>query len=77
VKLDKSLQATLNKRGVLQATVQLAKTLGFVCCVEGIETERAAQFAARQGCDQMQGYFFGAPVLVSKAQHVLSAKKTA
>ena len=65
VKLDKSLQATRNKRGVLQATVQLAKNLGFVCCVEGIESDRAARFAARQGCDQMQGYFFGAPALVS------------
>lgn len=64
VKLDKSLQATRNKRGVLQATVQLAKNLGFICCVEGIENERAARFAARQGCDQMQGFFFGAPVLV-------------
>jgi len=77
VKLDKSLQTTLNKRGVLQATVQLAKTLGFVCCVEGIETERAAQFAARQGCDQMQGYFFGAPVLVPEAQQCRPTQKTA
>ena len=64
VKLDKSLQATKNKRGVLQATIQLAKNLGFVCCVEGIESERAARFAARQGCDQMQGYFFGKPAVV-------------
>lgn len=65
VKLDKSLQSTRNKRGVLQATVQLAKTLGFECCVEGIETERAAAFAARQGCDQMQGFHFGAPQIMS------------
>jgi diguanylate cyclase (GGDEF)-like protein len=77
VKLDKSLQATLNKRGVLQATVQLAKTLGFICCVEGIETERAAQFVARLGCDQMQGYFFGAPMLAPEAQHCRSTLKTA
>lgn len=77
VKLDKSLQATKNKRGVLQATVQLAKNLGFVCCVEGIESDRAARFAARQGCDQMQGYFFGKPELVPTETPVHSLMKTA
>lgn len=77
VKLDKSLQATKNKRGVLQATVQLAKNLGFVCCVEGIESDRAARFAARQGCDQMQGYFFGKPKLVPAENQAHSLMKTA
>ena len=77
VKLDKSLQATKNKRGVLQATVQLAKNLGFVCCVEGIESDRAARFAARQGCDQMQGYFFGKPTLVPDTNQLNSLLKTA
>lgn len=77
VKLDKSLQATRNKRGVLQATVQLAKNLGFLCCVEGIETERAAKFAARQGCDQMQGYFFGEPLLVPDEAGQIGQFKTA
>lgn len=77
VKLDKSLQATNHKRGVLQATVQLAKNLGFVCCVEGIETDRAAHFAAGQGCDQMQGYFFGKPKLVPRMHQTQSLLKTA
>jgi diguanylate cyclase (GGDEF)-like protein len=77
VKLDKSLQATKNKRGVLQATVQLAKNLGFECCVEGIESDRAARFAARQGCDQMQGYFFGKPKLVPDVKQPYSLLKTA
>ena len=77
VKLDKSLQATKNKRGVLQATVQLAKNLGFVCCVEGIESDRAARFATRQGCDQMQGYFFGKPKVVPNNNPPQSLFKTA
>ncbi|HPF22782.1 MAG TPA: EAL domain-containing protein [Hyphomonas sp.] len=77
VKLDKSLQATLNKRGVLKATVQLAKSLGFICCVEGIETDRAAQFAMNLECDQMQGYLFGAPVLVPEADQRRSTLKSA
>lgn len=64
VKLDKSLQGTANKRGVLQATIKLAKGLRFTCCVEGIETSEAAAFAASEGCDEMQGYWFAAPKLV-------------
>lgn len=77
VKLDKSLQATRNKRGVLQATVQLAKNLGFLCCVEGIESERAARFAARQGCDQMQGFYFGVPTLIPESVERKLPYKTA
>ncbi|MEO1303617.1 MAG: EAL domain-containing protein [Pseudomonadota bacterium] len=64
VKLDKSLQGTANKRGVLQATINLAKGLRFTCCVEGVETADAASFAAARGCDQMQGYWFGHPELI-------------
>jgi len=71
VKLDKSLQGTLNKRGVLQATIRLARDLGFECCVEGIETRGAATFAARQGCDQMQGYWFGRPETAATNVHSL------
>ena len=64
VKLDKSLQAKPNKRGVLEATIQLATGLRFDCCVEGIETQEAAIAAAAQGCDQMQGYWSGCLELI-------------
>lgn len=64
VKLDKSLQSSNYKRGVLPATIRLAQDLGFDCCVEGIETPDAAAFATRQGCRQMQGFWFGHPRLV-------------
>lgn len=67
VKLDKSLQRSENKRGVLQATIALTTRLGFECCVEGIESAEAADFAAHEGCCQMQGYFFGYPTLVGDA----------
>ena len=72
VKLDKSLQGRLNKRGVLQATIRLARDLGFECCVEGVETQTAATFAAQQGCDQMQGYWFGHPEIVTRPLRTLS-----
>ncbi len=66
VKLDKSLQASNHQRGVLPATIRLARDLGFECCVEGIESEDAADFAASKGCRQMQGFWFGHPEIVSE-----------
>ncbi len=65
VKLDKSLQSPSYKRGVLPATIRLARDLGFECCVEGIESEDAARFATEKGCRQMQGYWFGRPQIVT------------
>ncbi|MEL6856926.1 MAG: EAL domain-containing protein [Pseudomonadota bacterium] len=64
VKLDKSLQGTQQKRGVLQATIRLASDLGFECCVEGIETEETASLAEALNCGQMQGFYFGHPEIV-------------
>ncbi|NQY95790.1 MAG: EAL domain-containing protein [Henriciella sp.] len=64
VKLDKSLQSSNQQRGVLAATIRLARDLGFLCCVEGIESEAAAQFATEKGCRQMQGFWFGHPETV-------------
>lgn len=73
VKLDKSLQNTRFHRGVLEATIRLANDLGFECCVEGIETENAAQVAAQLGCSQMQGFWFGYPEVIERKIHRLRA----
>ncbi|MCR9269959.1 MAG: bifunctional diguanylate cyclase/phosphodiesterase [Hyphomonadaceae bacterium] len=64
IKLDKSLMGNLKEGGVLKAAIDLASTLGFQSCIEGIETEREARFATKQGCDQMQGYWFGHPEII-------------
>ncbi|MEM9842478.1 MAG: EAL domain-containing protein, partial [Pseudomonadota bacterium] len=66
VKLDKSLLGTPNKRGVLQATVHLTAELGFICCVEGIKDSESADYVAALGCDEMQGFLFGAPTIIAE-----------
>lgn len=71
IKLDRSLQTTQQKRGVLQAAIRLADDLGFECCVEGIETAQAANHAARLGCDQLQGYWVGQPQIITPNMHRL------
>lgn len=46
---------------VLQATIQLAKSLNLKLIVEGVETEVQRKFLLRLGCEFMQGYLFSKP----------------
>ncbi|MEL8056597.1 MAG: EAL domain-containing protein, partial [Pseudomonadota bacterium] len=70
VKLDKSLQQGTNGNDVLNATIRLIRDLGLKCCVEGIETEIAADYVAEKGCDYMQGYYFGRPEIIQPREDV-------
>ncbi|MEM1036407.1 MAG: EAL domain-containing protein [Pseudomonadota bacterium] len=70
VKLDKSLQQGTNGNDVLNATIRLIRDLGLKCCVEGIETEIAADYVGEKGCDYMQGYYFGRPEIIQPREEV-------
>ncbi|MEL7546683.1 MAG: EAL domain-containing protein [Pseudomonadota bacterium] len=70
LKLDRTFVQRAQARGdsskVLAATIQLARQLGIVCCVEGIEDQRTAELVTRYGCDQLQGYWIGRPLLAKE-----------
>lgn len=72
------LDADLNMRhrGVITATVALAKHLGIGVCAKGIESESVAALMLRLGCTLGQGFYFARPVsaavvseLVDKMAH--------
>ncbi|MEM1403199.1 MAG: EAL domain-containing protein [Pseudomonadota bacterium] len=68
LKIDQSLvqKAQANERtaNILQAAVSLAKQLDLTCCVEGVETARAAREIGQMGADELQGYWIGKPALI-------------
>ncbi|MEL7110223.1 MAG: bifunctional diguanylate cyclase/phosphodiesterase [Pseudomonadota bacterium] len=66
-KSDKSEQS----KRILLAAIRLAKQLGFVSCVEGIETQEFAARMAVLGADQIQGYWLGRPQLVNTDERTL------
>lgn len=77
IKIDRALvqrvQEQSANRDILEAAIGLSKKLGFQCCVEGIENSACANYIAGLGVDQLQGYWFGRPVLlrdISTEAHV-------
>jgi diguanylate cyclase (GGDEF)-like protein len=65
VKLDRSLTNSISRdaatQRVVQGTVLIATGLSLDITAEGIESEEDAQLLRLSGCNQLQGYFFGAP----------------
>jgi diguanylate cyclase (GGDEF)-like protein len=66
VKIDRSFVTGLGSnpkaRGLFQAIVSLARTLGLQTIAEGCETGEQFQIMREAGCDAVQGWFTGRPM---------------
>jgi diguanylate cyclase (GGDEF)-like protein len=51
---------------VIRAIFSMARNLGMNVLAEGIETEAQRDFLLSQGCQRMQGYYFGRPMPADK-----------
>jgi diguanylate cyclase (GGDEF)-like protein len=73
MKVDQSFLARQGERQsadgavVLGSIIKLAQELGRTIIVEGVETERDANWLAGLGCEYAQGYFFGTPLSAADA----------
>ncbi|KPP96316.1 bifunctional diguanylate cyclase/phosphodiesterase [Erythrobacter sp. HL-111] len=65
VKIDKDFIASIandhQSRLIIQAIVQMGRSLDLGVVAEGVETEEQAQFLRAIGCGHAQGYLFGRP----------------
>ncbi|MBF9234988.1 sensor domain-containing protein [Microvirga alba] len=63
MKIDRSfvrdLASNPDDTAILQAILQLGRSLGITTIAEGIETDIQADYLRMQGCDLGQGYLFG------------------
>ena len=66
LKIDRSFVNGIGKQKeneiVIEATVMLAKKIGFTVLAEGVETEEQFKFLKKLGCNQFQGYYFNRPL---------------
>ena len=63
VKIDRSfvsdMTTSAESRSVVQATIDIAHSLGRTAVAEGVENQETAQLLAGMGCDYAQGYLYG------------------
>jgi EAL domain-containing protein (putative c-di-GMP-specific phosphodiesterase class I) len=66
LKIDRSfvreLRLKADDQAIVGSTVALSRQLGLTVIAEGIEDGDTAEFLARIGCNEGQGYFFGRPM---------------
>ncbi len=65
LKIDRSfvsgIGAHLGDEAIIQAVIGMARSLGLQTVAEGVETPEQLAFLLKQGCDQIQGFFFSRP----------------
>jgi diguanylate cyclase (GGDEF)-like protein/PAS domain S-box-containing protein len=66
IKIDKSFLmqsgGSHQAASIIRAVVALGKNLGIPVLAEGVETLEQLALLAREGCDEGQGYYYGAPM---------------
>lgn len=66
VKIDRNFVDDLcnnrDSQAIVKSIAKLGQALNFETIAEGVETKEQLDFLKKQGCDQVQGYYFSAPV---------------
>lgn len=80
VKIDrafvKDIEHNNNDELIVQATVQLAHSLGFSVTAEGLENHAGLSCLQNTGCDKVQGYYFSRPLPAAEFHSWLQTFKT-
>jgi diguanylate cyclase (GGDEF)-like protein len=76
IKIDRSLAGfegdDPKKRAIVRAITMLAESLGACSLAEGVETLEQLKRLRRDGCEMLQGYYFGRPVPASDLPDVIA-----
>jgi diguanylate cyclase len=76
IKIDRSFMESMEFSGesaiIIRSIVDLGRSLGLIVTAEGVETEEQARFLRSLGCDELQGYLFGRPMLAGEISQRLA-----
>jgi diguanylate cyclase (GGDEF)-like protein len=77
IKIDRSfiqdLHQTTQATSIVRAVVALGHSLGMRANAEGVETVEQAEILSSEGCEEVQGYFFGRPMPGAEFAALLAA----
>jgi len=66
LKIDQSFvrdcQGGINDDGIIMAIIGMGRSLKLKVIAEGVETQAQIDFLKLNGCDEVQGYFYGKPM---------------
>jgi diguanylate cyclase (GGDEF)-like protein/PAS domain S-box-containing protein len=75
LKIDRSFVSDIthdvNDAAIVASIITLAHNLSLSVIAEGVETEAQLDYLRRQGCDEMQGYFFSRPLSTAAFEQML------
>jgi EAL domain-containing protein (putative c-di-GMP-specific phosphodiesterase class I) len=58
----RNLESDLNDAAIVRAIVSLGHSLNLDVIAEGVEREEQLEILRKEGCDEVQGYFFSRPL---------------
>lgn len=78
IKVDRTFvqgaaQGSAESLAIINAVVAMAKSLDMTTTAEGVETVEELELIRNLGCDKIQGYYFGRPMVASDAIALFSA----
>lgn len=75
LKIDRSfiqdMQTNSDDEAITSAIIAMARILGLKAVAEGVENERQVELLLGQGCEEMQGYYFGKPLPAATITEIL------
>ena len=72
LKIDRSfINVPPDQRTLAAMIIMMSKAMNFRVVAEGVETEEQVKWLQEQDCDELQGYFIGAPVPVGEFESLL------
>lgn len=81
IKIDQSFVANINSNDsdevIIKAIIAMAQALHLEVVAEGVESVNQLDFLKGENCNQIQGYYFSAPLLSDEFKEVLAGDEAA